>query len=138
MRSPAELQRLFEPILAAAEKQSSVAGAFVDKDRYRIYLATLWANVVMDPAAIGLGEDDLENAHDVINDNAERLLGEAQAVKAAFRFIVSDEGQAAMDQARVKRPHRDLLQYFSSMILDPEGHREAMARYRNQRDSQGT
>ena len=145
IRSQAELQRLFEPILAAVERQSGVAERFVDKDRYRIYLATVWANVVMDPAAIGLTEDDLESAHDVINLNAQRLLGDDHAITAAFRFINSPDGERAMDQTKVPRAHRDLLLYFASMILDPERHRAEMARhrratagYRNQSDSQGT
>ena len=137
VRSQAELQRLFEPILAAVERQSGVAERFVDKDLYRIYLATVWANVVMDPAAIGLAEDDLESAHDVINLNARRLLGDDHAITAAFKFINSAAGERAMDLAKVPRTHRDLLLYFSSMILDPERHRRAMADYRNQSDNQG-
>ena len=138
LRSEAELQRIFEPILATVERQSGIAGRFVDKDRYRIYLATLWANLVMDPAAIGLAEDDLESAHDVINLEATRLLGDERPITASFEFIASSAGEAAMDQAKVPRAHRDLLAYFSSMILDPEGHRREMARYRNQSDSSGT
>ena len=47
-RSEVELVRIFEPILAAAERQSSVAERFVHKDLYRIYLATMWANLVME------------------------------------------------------------------------------------------
>lgn len=139
-RSQAELQLLFEPILSAVERQSGVAGRFVDKDLYQIYLATLWANVVMDPDAVGLSEDDLESAHDVINLSAERFVGDERAITAAFRFVAGTAGEQAMDKAKVPRAHRDLLLYFSSMILDPEGHRRAMARYRyrNQSDSQGT
>lgn len=138
IRSQAELQRLFEPVLAAAERQSGVAERFVDKDLYRICLATIWANVVMDPAAFGLTEDDLESAHDVINLNARRLTGDERAITTAFRFVSSQEGERAMAQAKVPRAHRDLLLYFSSMILDPVRHRRAMTDYRNQSDSQGT
>lgn len=140
LRSQAELQRVFEPILRAVERQSGVAGTFVDKDLYCIYLATLWANVVMDPAAIGLAEDDLEGAHDVINLNAARLLGDAEAgaITRAFEFVNGPDGEQAMEKAKVPKAHRDLLRYFSSMILDPERHRAAMAGYRNQSDSQGT
>ena len=128
---------MFEPILAAVERQSSVAGRFVDKSLYRIYLATLWANVVMDPGAVGLHEDDLESAHDVINLAAARVLGDERAITAAFRFISSRDGEDAMNQAKVPGPHRDLLVYFSSMILDPDGHKRWMEHYRNQSDNQG-
>ncbi len=129
-RSEAELARLFEPILAAAERQSSVAERFVHKDLYRIYLATLWTNVVMDPTAAGIDEDDLESAHDVINLSAAKVVGEEQAITAAFRFINSKDGERAMEQAKLSRRHRQLLLYFCSMILDPEGHRRWMGEVR--------
>ena len=132
------MARIFQPILAAVERQASVAGRFVDKDVYRIYLATLWANIVMDPSALDLGEDDLESAHDVINLAAARLLGHDEAITASFKFINSRDGEQAMTQAKVPGPHRDLLVYFSSMILDPDGHRRWMDRYRNHSDSHGT
>ena len=102
IRSQAELQRLFEPILAAAERQSGVAERFVDKDLYRIYLATVWANVVMDPAAIGLTEDDLESAHDVINLNAQRLIGDEHAITAAFRFVSSQTASVRWTRPRCR------------------------------------
>ena len=37
---------------------------------------------------------------------------------------MSDAGQAAMQEARLTRSHKDLLLYFCSLILDPEGHRK--------------
>ena len=121
--SEAELARLFAPILSSMERQAGVAGRFVDKARYRIHLATLWANLVMDPAACGIDETDLENAHDVINLAAERVLGEGEAITAAFRFLSGQDGEKAMDAAQLRATHRQLLLYFSSMILDPAGHR---------------
>ncbi len=119
--------------MAAVERQSGVAGRFVDKDVYRIYLATLWANLTMDPAACGIGEHDLEAAHDVINLAAGRVLGEQEAVVGAFRFINSRGGERAMDAAKLTRTHRDLLLYFCSLILDPDGHRRWMAEVRKPR-----
>ena len=144
--SEAELTRVLQPIMAAVERQSGVAGRFVDKNIYCIYLATLWANLVLDPAAVGLAEDDLEGAHDVINLAAARILGEDKAINAAFRFINGRDGERAMDEAKLTRTHRDLLAFFCSMILDPDGHRRWLADqrervkrpgYRNQSDSQG-
>ncbi len=37
---------------------------------------------------------------------------------------MSDAGQAAMQEARLTRNHKELLLYFCSLILDPEGHRK--------------
>ena len=129
-RSEAELARVFQPILATAERQSSVAERFVHKDLYRIYLATLWANLVMDPAAAGIDESDLENAHDVINLAAGKILGEDEAITAAFRFLDSEAGEQAMGKAKLSARHRQLLGYFCSMILDPDGHKRRMAEVR--------
>ena len=119
--------RVFEPILAAAQKQASVADGVVDRDLYRIYLATLWANLALDPAAANIAETDLEGAHDAINSLARRVLGEEDAITAAFRFIDGKEGEQALARAKTTTRHRALLQYFCSMILDPEGHRQRMA-----------
>lgn len=126
-RSNTELARVFEPILAAAQKQASVADGVVDRDLYRIYLATLWANLALDPAAANIAETDLEAAHDAINSLARRVLGEEDAITAAFRFIDGKEGEQALARAKTTTRHRALLQYFCSMILDPEGHRQRMA-----------
>lgn len=126
-RSNPELARVFEPILAAAQKQASVADGVVDRDLYRIYLATLWANLALDPAAAGIAETDLEAAHDAINGLAGRVLGEDEAITAAFRFIDGKEGERALARAKTTSRHRALLQYFCSMILDPNGHRQRMA-----------
>ena len=126
-RSNTELARVFEPILAAAQKQASVADGVVDRDLYRIYLATLWANLALDPTAANIAETDLEAAHDAINSLARRVLGEEDAITAAFRFIDGKEGEQALARAKTTTRHRALLQYFCSMILDPEGHRQRMA-----------
>jgi len=126
MRSEAEIARILNPVLAAVERQSGVAERFVDKDVYRIYLATLWANLVMDPAAAGIDESDLENSHDVINRAAARVLGDEEAITGAYRFLNSKDGERAMQQAKLGARHRQLLQYFCSMILDPDGHRRWM------------
>ncbi len=128
-RSETELTRAFQPILAAMERQAGVAGRFVDKNVYRIYLATLWANLVLDPASAGIDEEELENVHDVINRAARRVLGD-EAIIGAFRFLSSPNGERAMDQAKLASSHRDLLTYFCSMILDPDGHRRWMDKVR--------
>lgn len=117
----------FGPILDEVEKRACVADAFVDKEVYRILLATVWANVVMNPDEAGIDIADLERVHDVINTRARDVLGSEDAIKDCFRFVTSRAGEAAMNQARVSQTHRELLLYFSSMILDPDGHRRWMA-----------
>ena len=134
-RSEADLARIFQPILASVEKQSGVVERFLDKDLYRIYLATLWANLVLDPAAASIDESDLENAHDVINLTAAKVLGEEEAIVSAYRFINGKEGESAMARAKLSSRHRQLLLYFCSMILNPEDHRRWMTEIRERRPS---
>ena len=112
----------FRPVLAEIARRSAVTDRFVDKDVYRIYVATLWANVVMDPADLALAEADLEPVHDYLNEAIAKVLGPGACITECFRFVNSKPGAETMDRCRVAQAHRDLLLYFSSMILDPEGH----------------
>jgi len=110
-------------VLDEIEQRASVAGRFVDKDLYRIYLATLWANIALDPSEAGLADDDLEGLHDYLNGALVKVLGPEQTLSDCFRFIETKPGEQAMDRCRLTKTHKDLLLYFCSLILDPEGHR---------------
>ena len=116
-----ELEAAFDPVLNDISERSRVAGSFVDKDLYRIYIATLWANVVLDPGDVGIGEDDLEAVHDIVNDRVAEILGVDQNIRECFRFVNDKSGEQAMQAAQLTKNHKDLLLYFSSMILDPDG-----------------
>jgi len=118
-----EFDDRFGPLLAEVERRCGVAGAFVDKDLYRVNIATLWANVVLDPADVGLSEDDIEPLHDYLNAVIEPVLGRGATLTECFRFINSKPGEQAMERCQLTTTHRQLLLYFCSMILDPEGHK---------------
>lgn len=124
--SRSDLEAVFEPVLNDISQRSLVADSFVDKDLYRIYVATLWANVVLDPADVGIGEDDLEDLHDIVNGRIAEILGTDHTIRECFSFINSKSGEQAMQAAQLTKNHKDLLLYFSSMILDPEGHKRWM------------
>ena len=124
--SRADLETVFDPVLSDISERSLVAERLVDKDLYRIYIATLWANVVLDPAEVGIGEDDLEDLHDIVNSHVTDILGPDQGVRECFKFLNSKSGEGAMQAARLTQNHKDLLLYFSSMILDPDGHKRWM------------
>lgn len=121
-----DLEAVFHPVLSEIGERSRVAESFVDKDLYRVYIATLWANVVLDPAEVGIGEDDLEDLHDIVNSRVADVLGADQNVRECFKFVNSKSGERAMQAARLTQNHKDLLLYFSSMILDPDGHKRWM------------
>jgi hypothetical protein len=113
-------EQAFRGVLDEIEQRASVAGRFVDKDLYR---ATLWANVALDPSEAGLADDDLEGLHDYLNGALVEVLGADQTLADCFRFIETKPGEQAMDRCRLTKTHKDLLLYFCSLILDPEGHR---------------
>ena len=113
----------FAPVLGEIERRCSVAGAFVDKDLYRVNIATLWANLVIDPADAGLRDDDIEPLHDFLNLAIKPVLGGDQTLTECFRFINSKAGEQAMDRCHLTATHRQMLLYFCSIILDPSGHK---------------
>ncbi len=126
--SQQELEKMFTAVLEDVAERSMVANRFIDKNLYQIYIATLWANVVLDPAEVGIAEEDLEDLHEVLNSTIATVLGAGQNVTECFRFINSRSGETAMTEARVTKTHRELLLYFSSLILDPGGHKRWMDR----------
>ncbi len=119
----AALEEAFEPVLRDVADRASVAERFIDRNAYQIYIATLWANVTLEPSEVGIAEEDLETLHDVINKTVRQVLGGDSNITACFRFINSKPGERAMREARLTQNHKDLLLYFASIILDPEGHK---------------
>jgi hypothetical protein len=121
-----ELTEQFQPIFADIIERSTVVDSFIERDRYQLYIATLWANVVLDPIDVGLIEDDLEDLHEVLNTEIAGVLGQGHDITECFRFINTKQGERAMEAAKLTKNHKDLLLYFASMILDPEGHKQWM------------
>ncbi|MEQ8859905.1 MAG: hypothetical protein RIC56_14780 [Pseudomonadales bacterium] len=127
----AQLQGHFAPVLDDLAERAAVAERFVDKDVYRILICTFWVNVVLEPDDAGLAEDLLEPLHDVVNERIETILGRGETLTSCFRYLDSKAGDQAMKAARLTPNHRDMLLYFASIILDPEGHRRWMDDIRN-------
>lgn len=126
----AELEVLFSPALDELAERAAVADGILDKDRYRILVATLWVNVVLDPDGVGLANGDLEVLHDVVNARMQAVLGGEESLSTCFRYLNGKAGEQAMKTARLTCEHRDMLLYFASIILDPEGHRRWMEEVR--------
>ena len=126
-----ELKYAFEPVFTDIRERSTVVERFIDRNLYQVYVATLWANVVLSPGDAGIGEDDLEALHDLVVDELAEVLGKGTNLNSVFEFISSKPGEQAMLEAKLNQTHKDLLQYFSSMILDPEGHERWMIEIRD-------
>ena len=130
-RPDSRFAALYEPALEAIVERSGIAdGAFIDKDIYSVFIATLWANVVLDPADAHLAEADLEPLHDYLNTRIAPVLGADRTLHDCYRFVASPRGEQTMDRLHLTQIHRDMLAYFASMILDPEGHERMTAEIR--------
>ena len=119
----AALEERFGPLLDGLVRRAAVADGIVDKDLYRILISTLWVNVVLSPEDVGLSEAHLEPLHDLVNRRIGKLLGPGESLTSCFRYLNGKAGEVAMKEARLTPDHRDLLLYFASIILDPDGHR---------------
>lgn len=128
----AQLQQRFAPLLDDLTERARVAERFVDKDVYRILVCTLWVNVVLDPEQADLPEQHLEPLHDVLNTRIGQVLGPGESLKSCFRHLNGKSGEQAMKEARLTPEHRDMLLYFASIILDPDGHRRWLQELRDQ------
>lgn len=126
-----ELSHRFAPVLDDLEQRAAVADAIIDRSLYQILVCTLWVNVVLAPEDIGLEEAQLEPLHDVLNRRIAAVLGADASLKQCFRYLGSKAGEQAMAAARVTANHKDMLLYFASIILDPDGHRRWMDEIRN-------
>ena len=131
MHEPNELKYAFEPVFNDIKERSTVAERFIDRSLYQVYVATLWANVVLSPGEAGIDEEDLEDLHDLVVADIQSVLGNNEDLTTVFTFISSKSGEQAMIEAKLNQTHKDLLQYFSSMILDPGGHKKWMDEIRD-------
>ena len=130
--SSAVLKENFAPVFSDIRARATVVEQFLDRNLYRVYIATLWSNVVLSPEEVGLDEDDLPELHDLLVEEIQDAIGEG-SLHDIFRFITSKQGEGAMAEARLTQSHKDLLNYFASMILDPDGHRRYMDFVRDQK-----
>ena len=113
------LDAIFDEI----RSQSKVVDTFLDRERYQVLVCTLWSNLVMNPDDAGIDDRDLETVHDQIVVEIQKDLGENADLKTCFSFLTTKAGEASMQANKLSGTHRDLLLYFSSMILDPDGHK---------------
>jgi hypothetical protein len=126
-----ELKQTFDPVFADIRGRATVADNFIDRNLYRVYIATLWSNVVLSPEEVGIEEDDLEVLHDLVLAEMRDAIGSSESMKDLYQFISSKDGEKAMQEAHITQTHKDLLNYFASMILDPEGHKRWMDHIRD-------
>ena len=76
MLTSEQLAHAFEPVFVDIRERASVVERFIDRNLFQLYMATLWANVVLSPEEAGIGEDDLPTLHDLVVSELVDVIGE--------------------------------------------------------------
>ncbi|MCR9277813.1 MAG: hypothetical protein NXH85_07535 [Pseudomonadaceae bacterium] len=129
------LEEALAPILNSITERALVTDRFIDRDIYRLSVATLWSNLVMDPAGSGIDDNDLESVHNIVSRACNEQLGGEDGLLGVFHWINSKAGDTAMNSAHLQPEHADMLRYFASMMIDPERHRQWMDELREQQQN---
>ena len=85
------LKHAFEPVFVDIRERSTVVERFIDRNLFRLYMATLWANVVLSPDEAGIEEDDLPTLHDLVVAELVDVIGIGTDLESVFRFISSKD-----------------------------------------------
>jgi hypothetical protein len=113
-----ELRTRFIPAIEEIIDQCRIADNLVDKERFQVYMATIWGNAVLDPERSGIEESDLSRLHDFFNEEIERVLGEGEDITRCFDFIVSKQGDESLARQGTTNRHKEFLHYFARLILN--------------------
>ena len=81
-----EISLRLAPLFAEMDKQCMVTDHLMDKDQWRIFLTTMWSNLVMDPENLDMTEADLEGAYKVIEKEAEKSVRWERCVGRRISF----------------------------------------------------
>lgn len=112
-----EIRRRFSPAVQEIIDVCRVSDEFVDKEMFRVYIATIWGNAVLDPTQSGIEESDLSVLHDFLNEEIEAVLGQGENVACCYQYIVSKEGDECLARLHVNAQHKEFLHYFARLIL---------------------
>ena len=115
-----ELRTRFIPAIEEILDQCRIADDLVDKERFQVYMATIWGNAVLDPERSGIEESDLSTLHDFFNEEIARVLGEGANVTGCFDFIISKKGDESLARQGTTNQHKEFLTHFARLILNKE------------------
>jgi hypothetical protein len=116
-----QIRKKFQPALDEIVNASGVNDQFVDKDRFRVYIATVWGNAVLEPERSAIAVDDLPALHDYLNEEIESLLGEGESVTSCYEHLTSKVGEDSMVRLQVSQQHKEFIHYFARLILGADG-----------------
>lgn len=115
-----EIRDKFRPAVKEIVEMCSVSDSMFDKEMFQIYIATIWANAVIDPRRNEIEEEDLPVLHDFLNEELQILLNPDTSITSCYKFIISSEGEESIKRLRIASRHKEFLYYFSRLILSTE------------------
>ena len=111
------IRERFTPALDEIIDSCRITDDFVDKEQFQVLIATVWGNAVLEPERSGIETTDLEDLHDFLNEQIERVMGKGITVTNCFEFIVSKKGEDSLARQQVSATHKKFLHYFARLIL---------------------
>lgn len=115
-----EIRERFTPAIDEILDLCKITDDLLDKEKFQVYMATIWGNAVLEPNKSGMTEDDLETLHDFLNEEIETVVGKDSTITSCYDFIASKKGDESMARQQVTQRHRDFLYYFARLILGRE------------------
>tara|TARA_B100000401_G_C52524396_1_gene585990 strand:+ start:227 stop:598 length:372 start_codon:yes stop_codon:yes gene_type:complete len=115
--SLSDIRHRFTPALDEIIDRCRLTDDFVDKEQFQVLIATVWGNAVLEPERSGIESTDLEDLHDFLNEQIERVMGQGSSVTGCFEFIVSKQGEDSLARQQVTKNHKEFLLYFARLIL---------------------
>ncbi len=115
-----ELRDRFIPAIEEILDQCRITDQIVDKEKFQVFIATIWGNAVLEPERSGIEESDLSSLHDFLNEEISRVLGENADITSCYEFIVSKKGEESLERQGTTTRHKAFLHYFARLILQKE------------------
>ena len=115
-----EIRQRFIPAIEEILDQCRIAEGIVDKEKFQVFIATIWGNAVLEPERSGIEEKDLSSLHDFLNEEIARIVGEGADVTSCYEFIVSKKGEESLERQGTNTRHKEFLYYFAKLILQKE------------------
>lgn len=115
-----EIRSLYQSVVEDILDQCIVAETILDKEMFKIYIATIWGNSVLEPQRMGIEENDLSILHDYLNEELEKVAGKGTSITSCFEFIMTKQGEESLSRYRVSKQHKEFLYHFARLILPPQ------------------
>ena len=114
------LRRNFIPAIEEILDLCRITDELIDKEKFQIYMATIWGNAVLDPEKTGTNENHLELLHEFLNEEIGRVVGKGSTVTGCYEFIVSKSGEECLTRLQITQRHKKFLYHFARLILHRE------------------